>query len=55
MGEAVKELLSKKLQAQKVLYEKFHATESSSQHRKSFYEATAILIPKLDADSIQKG
>lgn len=45
----------RKPQAQKVLYEKFHAVESSSQCRKSFCQATTILIPKLDADGIQKG
>jgi len=55
MREVVKELLLKKPQAQKILYEKFHAIESSSWHRKSFYQATTILIPKLDANSIQKG
>lgn len=55
MREVVKELLLRKPQAQKVLYEKFHAVEASSQHRKSFCQATTLLIPKLDADGIQKG
>lgn len=53
--EVVKELLLRKPQAQKDLYEKFHAVESSSQRRKSFCQATTILIPKLDANGIQKG
>lgn len=55
MREVIKELLSKKPQAQKVLHENFHAAESTSQHRKSFYQATTTLIPKLDTRSTQKG
>ena len=55
MREVVKELPSKRPQAQKVLYEKHHAVESSSQHRKSFYQAITTLIPKLDTKSIQEG
>lgn len=55
MREVIKELLSKKPQAQKVLYEEFHAAESTSQQRRSFYQATTTLAPKLDTEEYKKG
>lgn len=54
MKDIVKELLSKRTQAQRVLHENLHVIESIPEHGKSFYQAITTLISKLNTNSIQK-
>lgn len=53
MKDFVKELLSKRPQAQRVLHENLHVIESISEHSKSFYQAITTLISKQIAHKKQ--